>query len=124
MKRILVVEDDPLSVQVMTHFLGAHGYATLVARSGVEAVETFERERPDLVVADIQLPRKNGFEVCFDIKRTDAGRSTPVLLMSAVYTDKEHATRYSGELRAEGYLVKPFEMNAFLDRVRALIGPA
>lgn len=122
MKRILVVEDDPLNVQVMTHFLNAHGYETVVARNGPEGVAAFEREHPDLVVADVQLPRKNGFEVCFEIKRTPAGKTTPVLLMSAVYTDKEHAARYSEELHAEGYLIKPFEMNAFLEQVRALIG--
>ena len=124
MKRVLVVEDDPLSVQVMTHFLTAHGYEILVARNGAEGIETFEREHPDLVVADVQLPRKNGFEVCFEIKRQESGKNTPVLLMSAVYTDKSHAERYSEDLKAQGYLIKPFRMNTFLDRVRELIGYA
>ncbi len=124
MKRVLVVEDDPLNVQVMTHFLAAHGYEILVARNGAEGMETFKREKPDLVVADVQLPRKNGFELCFEIKRDRDGQQTPVLLMSAVYTDKSHAERYSDELKAEGYLIKPFQMNAFLDRVRDLIGHA
>ncbi len=122
MKRVLVVEDDPLNVQVMTHFLRAHGYDTVVARNGVEGLEAFNTLDPDLVVADIQLPRKNGFEVCFDIKRTARGKRTPVLLMSAVYTDTDHAERYSAELAAEAFLVKPFEMNTFLKRVRNLIG--
>ncbi|HJK91236.1 MAG TPA: response regulator, partial [Polyangiaceae bacterium LLY-WYZ-15_(1-7)] len=75
-------------------------------------------------IVDVQLPRKNGFEVCFDIKRQDEGKRTPVLLMSAVYTDREHAQRYSSELDADGYLVKPFDMHALLRRVRELIGDA
>ena len=123
-KRVLVIEDDPLNVQVMTHFLHAHGYDTVVARTGVAGVEAFEREHPDLAIVDVQLPRKNGFEVCFDIKRQDEGKRTPVLLMSAVSTDREHAQRYSSELDADGYLVKPFDMHALLRRVRELIGDA
>lgn len=122
MKRVLVVEDDPLSARVMQHFLKAHGYDAFVATNGPDGIDAFEREHPDLVVADVQLPRKNGFEVCFEIKRTEAGRQTPVLLMSAVYTDKTHAERYTSDLHAQGYLIKPFPMNAFLDRVRDLIG--
>lgn len=123
-KSVLLVEDDPVNAQVMSHFLEAHGYRTAVARTGVEGVEAFERDLPDMAIVDIQLPRKNGFEVCFEIKRTDKGRATPVLLMSAVYTDTEHAERYSTELRADGYLTKPFEMSDLLERVRQLIGEA
>lgn len=122
MKRVLLVEDDPLSAQVMMHFLNAHGYETVVATTGPEGVKAFEREHPDLVVTDVQLPHKNGFEVCFDIKRTEAGKTTPVLLMSAVYTDKDHAEKYAENLQAEGYLIKPFAMNTFLARVQELIG--
>lgn len=122
MKTVLVVEDDAVSAQMLTRFLEANGYRTVGARTGVEAVERFEQEHPDLALIDVQLPRKNGFEVCFDIKRTEHGKGTPVLLMSAVYTDTEHAERYSEELRADGYLVKPFELDALLERVRGLIG--
>lgn len=118
MKKVLVVEDDPLNVQVMSHFLRAHGYEIVVARTGTEGIEPFEAQHPDLVIVDVQLPRKNGFEV----KRTEAGRRTPVLLMSAVYTDKEHARRYSTELHADGYLVKPFAMHGLLRQVQELIG--
>lgn len=122
MKTVLLVEDDPVNGQVMKDFLEAHGYKALVARNGVEGVETFEREHPDLAIVDVQLPRKNGFEVCFEMKRTNHGRLMPVLLMSAVYTDTEHAERYSAELRADSYLVKPFDMNSLLQRVHDLIG--
>jgi DNA-binding response OmpR family regulator len=106
----------------MSDFLNANGYYTMVASNGAQGVAAFERDPPDLVVADVQLPKKNGFEVCFEIKRTDAGKRTPVLLMSAVYTDKNHAERYAVDLRADGYFIKPFAMNDFLARVRDLIG--
>lgn len=122
MKRVLVVEDDPLNAQVISHFLRAHNYEVVVARTGTEGIDAFGQTRPDLMLVDVQLPRKNGFEVCFEVKRTEEGRRTPVLLMSAVYTDKEHARRYSTDLKADGYLVKPFDMHGLLTRIQDLIG--
>lgn len=122
MKSVLVVEDDHLNMHLISLFLRAHGYRPHAARDGVSALESFRRNDPDMMIVDVQLPRKNGFEVCFDVKRTEHGRNTPVLLMSAVYTDREHAERYSSDLHADGYFVKPFDMNHLLERVRELIG--
>ena len=124
MKRVLVVEDDALSLNIVTAFLRAYGYDILIARTGQQALYVFSMDHPDLMVVDIQLPRKNGFEVCFEVKRTEKGKSTPVILMSAVYTDEEHAKRYSEDLSADGYFVKPFPMMQLLGRVQALIGKA
>lgn len=124
MKSILIVEDDPLNAKLLTNLLEAKGYRTRVATTGVEGVDAFAEETPDLMLVDIQLPRKNGFEVCFEIKRSPEGRKMPILLMSAVYTDQEHAERYSEELSADGYLMKPFDMDVLMERVQALIGQA
>jgi DNA-binding response OmpR family regulator len=85
----------------------------------------FDKDRPDMVLVDVLLPRKNGFEVCFDIKRTERGRTVPVVLMSAIYKDLVHAHEYAKtDLGAAGFLVKPFELSDLLSRVHALIGPA
>ena len=126
MKKILVVEDDPVNAQILSDFLAANGYATSAASSGTEGLERFRADRPDLMLVDVQLPRKNGFEVCFEVKRSPEGRDLPVLLMSAVYTDREHVDRYAhgNELRADGYLTKPFDLVDLLARVRALLGDA
>lgn len=125
MKTILIVEDDPINVLVLYDFLTAHGYRATVARNGPDGVERFHTDKPDLMLIDVQLPRKNGFEVCFEVKRTEHGKSMPVVLMSAVYKDVEHAERYSREgLAAQAYLVKPFELTTLLDQVYALIGKA
>ena len=125
MKKILVVEDDPINAQILSDFLSANGYATTAASSGTEGLERFRADRPDLMLVDVQLPRKNGFEVCFEVKRSPEGASLPVLLMSAVYTDREHADRYTqGSLRADGYLTKPFDLADLLRRVRDLLRDA
>ncbi len=125
MKTILVVEDDALSLQILSDFLSAHGYQIRGAMTGPEGLDQFRLEKPDLALIDIQLPRKNGFEVCFEIKQSPEGQSTPVLLMSAVYTDTAHARRYAERgLSADGYVTKPFELFDLLARVRGLIGEA
>jgi DNA-binding response OmpR family regulator len=122
-RTILVVEDDPVNGLVLLDFLEAHGYRVLLSRTGPDGVAAFQKDQPDMVLVDVLLPRKNGFEVCFDIKRTERGRATPVLLMSAIYKDVRHAEGYAKtDLGAQGFLVKPFELTELLARVRSLIG--
>jgi DNA-binding response OmpR family regulator len=124
-KTILVVEDDPVNGLVLLDYLEAHGYRVLLSKTGPDGVAAFEQDRPDMVLVDVLLPRKNGFEVCFDIKRSERGRNTPVLMMSAIYKDVEHAEQHScANLGAAGFLVKPFELGDLLARVRTLIGEA
>jgi len=124
-KTILVVEDDPVNGLVLLDFLEAHGYQVRLSRNGPDGVAAFAKDQPDMVLVDVLLPRKNGFEVCFDIKRTERGRTTPVLLMSAIYKDIAHAEGYArNELGAQGFLVKPFELTHLLTQVRSLIGEA
>lgn len=120
MKRILVVEDDPVNLQILADFLGANGYAIEGAASGPDGLHRFRASPPDLVLLDVQLPRQNGFEVCGEMKRTGA---TPVVLMSAVYTDRDHVERMTARgIRADGYLEKPFDLTLLLDQVRRLVG--
>lgn len=124
-KRILVVEDDAVSARMLRDYLDAHGYATTVASTGPEGLTRFRAESPDMMIVDVALPMKNGFELCFDVKRTDHGRAMPVLMMSAVYRDGADGERYTREdLHAQGWLSKPFELRTLLARVEDLIGPS
>lgn len=125
MKKILVVEDDAVSARMLRDYLDAHGYETVLASTGPEGLRRFQTESPDLMIVDVALPMKNGFELCFDVKRTDHGRRMPLLLMSAVYRDRLDGERYATEdLRAQGWLSKPFDLRTLLDRVEQLIGPS
>lgn len=123
MKKILVVEDDPVNQMILTDFLAANGYQTVAAASGPEGIERFDRDAPDLCLVDVQLPRKNGFELVREIK--GRGREVPVLLMSAAYNNQDQSTRtiQLGAL-ADGYLSKPFDLVQLLDQVRTLLGEA
>src|SRR5207237_6092056 len=95
-KKILVVEDDPINQMILADFLAANGYQTVSASSGPEGIARFERDAPDLMLVDVQLPSKNGFELAREIKSRPNGKSTPILVMSAVYADQGHT--------ADGYL--------------------
>jgi CheY-like chemotaxis protein len=124
-KKILVVEDDPVNQMILSDFLAANGYETVAASTGPEGIERFEHDAPDLLLVDVQLPRKNGFELCREIKSRPTGKNTPILLMSAVYTDRDQSSRtvQLGTL-ADGYLSKPFDLVHLLTTVRQLLGEA
>jgi len=83
-KKILVVEDDPVNQMILSDFLAANGYETIAASSGPEGIERFERDKPDLLLVDVQLPRKNGFELVREIKSRSTG--TPRCASSATGT--------------------------------------
>ena len=123
MKKILVVEDDPVNQMILMDFLAANGYQTVAASSGPEGIERFDRDTPDLCLVDIQLPRKNGFELVREMKTR--ANATPVVLMSAVYNEPDQSTRTLaiGAL-ADGYLTKPFDLVELLATVRQLLGEA
>lgn len=124
-KKILVVEDDPINSMILADFLAANGYVTACASSGPEGIERYDRDAPDLLLVDVQLPRKNGFELCREIKGRPGGRAVPILLMSAAYTNQDQSNRtiQLGTL-ADGYLTKPFDLVNLLAQVKQLLGEA
>jgi CheY-like chemotaxis protein len=124
-KKILVVEDDPVNQMILSDFLRANGYETVAASTGPEGIERFESDAPDLLLVDVQLPRKNGFELVREIKSRPTGTKTPILLMSAVYSDRDQSNRtiQLGAL-ADGYLSKPFDLVYLLAQVKQLLGEA
>jgi DNA-binding response OmpR family regulator len=122
-KRILVVEDDATSARMVRDYLEAHGYHILLATNGTDGLERFQEESPDLMIVDVALPKKSGFELCFDVKRTTHGQQMPLLLMSAVFRGEQDASTYAKEgVHAQDYLAKPFDLAVLLARVKTLLG--
>jgi DNA-binding response OmpR family regulator len=118
---VLIVEDDEVTALVLSEYLGAYGYRTTIARTGTDGVSVFLSERPDLALVDVLLPKKDGFDACFAMKRSDHGRATPVVLMSAVYRDSAKAEEYARGVLADGFLCKPFDLDVLLARVTELV---
>jgi DNA-binding response OmpR family regulator len=114
--RVLVVDDEPLIVEMLTMGLSYEGFEVSVARTGFEALEEAQRTRPDLVVLDIMLPGVNGVEVC---KRLRDQGDVGVLMLTA---RGEVEDRIEGlDSGADDYLVKPFSFRELMARARAIL---
>jgi DNA-binding response OmpR family regulator len=117
MTRILVVEDEPNLALGLEDDLRLEGYDVEVARDG-ETASHRAREQPfDLIVLDIMLPRRDGFEVCRDIRR--AGLSTPIIMLTAKTQESDKVLGL--ELGADDYVTKPFSPRELRARVKAIL---
>jgi DNA-binding response OmpR family regulator len=114
--KILVVDDDQELVDLISYALRQAAYMVVAASDGAMALEVFERETPDLVILDINLPKLDGNEVC---RRLRATSSVPIMMLS-VRSGEEDQVR-GLDLGADDYLTKPFSPRALLARVRALL---
>jgi two-component system alkaline phosphatase synthesis response regulator PhoP len=126
-QRILVVDDDPQIVRLLRASLEQAGFQVFVATDGETALHMLRRERPDLVVLDLMLPDRDGWDVT-RVMRSDATLAhTPVIMLTARV---EHHDRIAGlELGADDYVTKPFHPGELLARIRAVLrraqrGPA
>jgi two-component system, OmpR family, alkaline phosphatase synthesis response regulator PhoP len=116
-KRILLVEDEPGLALTVEDRLGAEGYDVEVARDGPSGLARAASERFDLVLLDVMLPGRNGFDVCRDLRAQ--GVRTPVLMLTARGQIEDKVVGL--KLGADDYLVKPFHMSELVARVEALL---
>ncbi|MEM7591597.1 MAG: EAL domain-containing protein [Cyanobacteria bacterium P01_A01_bin.83] len=115
-KTILIVDDKANNLQVLSQYLKNANYKILIAQSGIKAVETATRKRPDLILLDIMMPAMNGFEVCRHLKAAPSTKKIPIIFMTAL---AETAHKVQGfELGAVDYLTKPVEEQELLARVK------
>ncbi|SRR5260221_9196510 len=121
-RRVLIIEDDEITALVLSEYLRAHGYEISLARTGPEGIERFVSDEPDLALVDIQLPRKDGFQVCYEMRATAHGRKTPIMLMSAHQRNVDQAELYVDAFLGDGFLMKPFDLDLLIQRVRELAG--
>ena len=114
--KILVVEDDRNLLDTLKYNLRKEGYVIITAMDGVEAVEVARREKPELIVLDIMLPKLSGFEVC-RILRKDM--TVPILILTAKTDETDKIVGL--EIGADDYMTKPFSLRELLARVRAML---
>jgi DNA-binding response OmpR family regulator len=117
--RVLIVDDEPHIVLSLDFLLKREGYETASAADGDEALSMVRQLRPDIVLLDIMMPVRNGYEVCQAIKSDPEVCDTPVIMLSAKGQEVEV---FKGlELGASGYVTKPFGNAEILDVVRAVV---
>ncbi|HSC89529.1 MAG TPA: response regulator transcription factor [Polyangiaceae bacterium] len=116
-KTILVVDDEPHIVLGLRDALEFEGFRVVTAQTGAEAVQVHQRERPDAVLLDLMLPDQNGYQVCQQIRRSDA--LVPVIMLTA---KSQEADKIRGlDSGADDYVTKPFSVGELSARVRALL---
>ncbi|SMF08490.1 two-component system, OmpR family, response regulator RstA [Alteromonadaceae bacterium Bs31] len=116
MENILVVEDDASLSEWISDYLTDHGYQVTVANRGDTAIELIESDMPDLVLLDIMLPEKDGFEVCKEVRRF---YPSPILMMTACSEESDEILGL--ELGADDYINKPVRPRVLLARIKALL---
>jgi len=119
MAKVLVV-DDSLSVRkVVEKALEGRGLEVLSAASGSEAIEVLERDRPDVVICDVILPDKDGYQICQYVRSHAAIGTTPVLLISGI--DNGTVQARAAEVRSDEVLFKPFGVDDLLRKIDRLL---
>ncbi|MBP5493369.1 MAG: response regulator transcription factor [Clostridiales bacterium] len=116
MKKVLVVDDDPNIVEVLRLYFDKDGYAVISCLSGDRALETFQTSQPDLVVLDLMLPGKDGYDICREIRKTS---DVPIIMLTARSDTLDKVVGL--ELGADDYVPKPFEPKELLARVKAVL---
>jgi CheY-like chemotaxis protein len=120
--RVLIVDDDFATRHLLVKVLGAEGYFTDTAASGMEAVERLRLTRPDLVVIDVMLPEIDGFQICRSIKSSRKYRHIPVVLLSAVIDSGRVTEEVLRRYGAEAYFEKPINTDRLKLKIRELLG--
>ncbi len=114
--KVLIVEDDKTLLSVLEYNLAKEGYNVVSATDGVEALEIARKEKPDLIILDIMLPKMSGFEVCRILRKE---MTAPILMLTA--KDDEIDKIAGLDLGADDYMTKPFSMRELLARARAML---
>lgn len=117
--RILIVDDEDDILDLLAYNFEREGYATSVARDGLEALEKAHGENPDLIVLDVMMPRMSGIETCRRIRQDAHLRNTPVLMLTA-RTEEDHQVE-GLDVGADIYLSKPVSVPVLLSQTRALL---
>lgn len=113
-KTILIVDDEKMIINLLTHNLTREGYNVIEAKDGLEAINMAQEKRPDLILLDIMLPKLDGLSVCKRIKNM---MNVPILMVTA--KDEELDKIVGLELGADDYITKPFSVRELLARIKA-----
>jgi putative two-component system response regulator len=117
--RILIVDDEPANLALLTRLMTRHGYQALTASDGEQALASVAQERPDIILLDVQMPKVDGFEVCRRLKNDATTRLIPIVLITGLNAT---ADRIQGiEAGADDFLTKPFNVQELEARVKSLV---
>ena len=117
--KILIADDEPNILLSLEYLMKREGYEVHVAHDGQEALDLLRRERPALVLLDVMMPRKSGFEVCQELRADESIRATKVLMLTAKGRDTDIAKGRG--VGVDAYMTKPFSTKDLVQKVRELL---
>lgn len=118
-KKILLVEDEKVLIETVTLRLEANGYEVISAYDGFEGLEKAKKEKPDLIILDLMLPKMDGYKVCGLLKADTRYNKIPIIMFTA--RAQESDKKMGQEVGADAYITKPFEPQALLEKIRQLL---
>jgi two-component system, OmpR family, KDP operon response regulator KdpE len=113
---ILIIDDEPQIRRVLRATLTAQGYTTIEAKNGIEGIESARREKPDLILLDMNMPEMDGLAACRELR---AGSAVPILMLTVRDAEKDKVRAL--DAGADDYVVKPFGIEELLARIRAAL---
>src|SRR3990172_1701892 len=119
MKTILIIEDDPDIVRLLTHYLQKEGYRIRAESNGLDGLRAAREATPTVVILDVMLPGMDGYEVCRRLRDTDTTATLPILMLTAKGDEAEKIVGL--ELGADDYVTKPFSPKEVVARIKALV---
>ena len=118
-EKILVVDDEENIAELISYNLTSNGYKVIIANNGNDAVKLAVEEKPNLILLDLMIPGKDGYDVCKEIRSNSEIRNTPIIMLTA---KSEELDKILGlELGADDYITKPFSVRELLARVKAVL---
>jgi len=121
--KVLIVDYEPKALKSLSDLLGQSGYLVEVAKDGITALSVFKEYRPDIVLLEAMIPKKHGFEVCQEIKKSPKGKDTPVIIMTAVYKGRKHRSQAMHVHGCDEYVEKPCTPESILEIVKRFVPP-
>ena len=118
-QRILIADDEPSIVAALSFLLQSNGYEVHVARNGQEALDLVETCKPDLVLLDVMMPARSGYEVCQRIRERAGGQHVKIIMLSAKGRDAE--VNKGIAMGADVYVTKPFATRELMATIRQLL---
>ena len=118
-EKVLIVEDEPDTLQLLKESLESEGYEVITAIDGIEAEDKAHRENPDIIILDIFLPKRDGYEVCRRLREDKSSFGIPVIMLTA---KDDYGSRLKGFLQgAFDYITKPFSTEDLIKKIRKLL---
>ncbi len=117
--RILIVNNEPEIINTLSSILRARSYSVSTAMSGAEGLEAAKKDRPDLVIVDVDIPDINGYEVCAKLRADRVTRSTPVIMISD--NGGSESVLRARTAGANDYIVKPFDLFTLLNKLKKFL---